>query len=103
MTMVSVATENPISRSVFVPFHWPADNFQNYMKKNRIQSFDYYGPPPSCVGRREEKISAIDMGDYFRIPSEESDLNYAKYFNSGNRATEITKIYFKQYAPVNLR
>jgi UDP-N-acetylglucosamine 4,6-dehydratase/5-epimerase len=42
---------------------------------------------------REEKMSAIDMGDYFRIPSEESDLNYAKYFNSGNRAIETTEEY----------
>ncbi len=27
----------------------------------------------------------MDMGDYFCIPADESDLNYAKYFSDGNR------------------
>ncbi|PPK82076.1 UDP-glucose 4-epimerase [Lacrimispora xylanisolvens] len=34
---------------------------------------------------REEMASAMDMGDYFCIPADESDLNYAKYFSDGNR------------------
>lgn len=34
---------------------------------------------------REEMASARDMGDYFCIPADESDLNYAKYFSDGNR------------------
>lgn len=42
---------------------------------------------------REERMAAIDMGDYFRIPSEKSDLNYAKYFVSGNRALEKVEEY----------
>lgn len=42
---------------------------------------------------REEKMAAIDMGDYFRIPTEKSDLNYAKYFNSGNRDIETVEEY----------
>lgn len=33
----------------------------------------------------EEMASAMDMEDYFCIPSDESDLNYAKYFSDGNR------------------
>ncbi|MBE5993898.1 MAG: NAD-dependent epimerase/dehydratase family protein [Paenibacillaceae bacterium] len=33
----------------------------------------------------EEMASAMDMGDYFCIPADESDLNYAKYFSDGNR------------------
>lgn len=42
---------------------------------------------------REERMAAIDMGDYFRIPSEKSDLNYAKYFVSSNRALEKVEEY----------
>ncbi len=34
---------------------------------------------------REERASAIDSGDFFRVPADTGDLNYAKYFSSGNR------------------
>ena len=42
---------------------------------------------------REEKMAAIDMGDYYRIPKEKGDLNYAKYFVSGNRGFETVEDY----------
>lgn len=29
-------------------------------------------------------IKAIDLGDYFRIPADNRDLNYDKYISSGN-------------------
>lgn len=32
---------------------------------------------------REEKVSAQDLGDYYRIPPDTRDLNYAKYFVEG--------------------
>lgn len=32
---------------------------------------------------REEMIKAIDMGDFYRIPADNRDLNYAKYFSEG--------------------
>tara|TARA_R100000697_G_C5383140_1_gene180593 strand:- start:217 stop:633 length:417 start_codon:yes stop_codon:yes gene_type:complete len=32
---------------------------------------------------REEMAHAVDMGDYFRIPADNRDLNYAKYFSEG--------------------
>ena len=32
---------------------------------------------------REEMIKAEDMGDFFRIPSDNRDLNYAQYFSEG--------------------
>ncbi len=37
----------------------------------------------------EECVNAIDMGDFFRVPSDTRDLNYDKYFVEGNekRAT----------------
>jgi UDP-glucose 4-epimerase len=35
---------------------------------------------------REERAAVQDMTDYFRVPAEESGLNYAKYFSDGNRS-----------------
>ena len=32
----------------------------------------------------EEMIKAIDLGNYFRIPADNRDLNYEKYISSGN-------------------
>ncbi|WP_292948133.1 polysaccharide biosynthesis protein [Olleya sp. UBA1516] len=32
---------------------------------------------------REEKVKAEDMGDYYRIPADNRDLNYANYFSEG--------------------
>ena len=37
---------------------------------------------------REEMVSAIDMGEYYRIPSDTRDLNYNKYFVDGEVITE---------------
>lgn len=39
---------------------------------------------------REEMAKAIDMGNYFRIPSDTRDLNYNKYFIEGEE--EVSKI-----------
>jgi UDP-N-acetylglucosamine 4,6-dehydratase/5-epimerase len=39
---------------------------------------------------REEMVKATDMGDYFRIPADNRDLNYALYFSEGE--TDISKI-----------
>jgi len=33
---------------------------------------------------REEKLSAEDMGDYYRIPADNRDLNYSNFFSKGN-------------------
>jgi UDP-N-acetylglucosamine 4,6-dehydratase len=32
---------------------------------------------------REEMVHAHDLGDYYRIPADNRDLNYAKYFSEG--------------------
>jgi len=32
----------------------------------------------------EECVNAIDMGDFYRVPSDSRDLNYDKYFVTGN-------------------
>ncbi len=33
---------------------------------------------------KEEIVKAEDMGDYFRVPADNRDLNYNKYFSEGN-------------------
>ncbi len=39
---------------------------------------------------REEMARAIDMGGYYRIPADNRDLNYAKYFSEGE--TDISQL-----------
>ena len=39
---------------------------------------------------REEKLKAEDMGEYFRIPADNRDLNYANYYSEGEQ--DISKI-----------
>lgn len=39
---------------------------------------------------REEKIKAEDMGDYYRIPADNRDLNYANFYSKGEE--DISKI-----------
>ena len=39
---------------------------------------------------REEMMKAEDMGDFYRIPADNRDLNYAKYFSEGEE--DVSKI-----------
>ncbi len=39
---------------------------------------------------REEKAKSEDMGDYYRIPADNRDLNYEKYFSDGDK--KVAKI-----------
>lgn len=39
---------------------------------------------------REEMLCASDMGEYYRVPADNRDLNYEKYFNQGD--LKISKI-----------
>ena len=39
---------------------------------------------------REEMIKAEDMGDFYRVPADNRDLNYAKYFSEGEE--DVSKI-----------
>ncbi len=39
---------------------------------------------------REEMAHAQDMGDYYRLPADNRDLNYAKYFSEGEK--EISQL-----------
>ena len=48
---------------------------------------------------REEMARAVDLGDYFKIPADSRDLNYAKYFVHGQE--NISK--FDDYTSHNTR
>lgn len=39
---------------------------------------------------REEMLKAIDMGEFYRVPADNRDLNYAQYFSEGEE--DISKI-----------
>jgi UDP-N-acetylglucosamine 4,6-dehydratase len=34
---------------------------------------------------REEMAKAFDMGNYYRVPADNRDLNYASYFSEGQQ------------------
>jgi len=42
---------------------------------------------------REEMMNAEDMGEFYRIPADNRDLNYAKYFSEGNKISENIEDY----------
>jgi len=42
---------------------------------------------------REEMMKAEDMGDFFRIPADNRDLNYDKYFIEGTQTIDIIEDY----------
>lgn len=42
---------------------------------------------------REEMMNAEDMGDFYRIPADNRDLNYAKYFSEGNQIEKTIEDY----------
>jgi len=42
---------------------------------------------------REERVNAIDQGDYFRVPLDARTLDYALYFDKGDRQAAKTEDY----------
>ena len=38
---------------------------------------------------KEERIAAKDLGNYFKIPADNRDLNYEKYFSTGKKDSNI--------------
>ena len=42
---------------------------------------------------REEMIKAEDMGDFYRIPADNRDLNYARYFSEGEQNIGLIEDY----------
>ena len=48
---------------------------------------------------REEMVKAVDLGDYYRIPADNRDLNYGKYFYQG--AKDVAEV--EEYHSHNTR
>jgi len=42
---------------------------------------------------REEMVKAEDMGDFYRIPADNRDLNYAQYFSEGEKDVSVIEDY----------
>lgn len=42
---------------------------------------------------REEMAKAIDMGDYYRVPADNRDLNYESYFSEGEEKVSVIEDY----------
>jgi UDP-glucose 4-epimerase len=42
---------------------------------------------------REEMTKAVDLGNYFRIPADNRDLNYGKFFTEGESSVTLTEEY----------
>lgn len=42
---------------------------------------------------KEEKLKAIDLGNYYRVPSDNRDLNYANYVSTGEGSTNDIEDY----------
>ena len=67
---------------------------------NAIKELKNSDLPIKCIGTRhgeklyevlvtkEEMVNAIDMGNYYRIPADNRNLNYQKYENIGNEDLE---------------
>ena len=49
---------------------------------------------------REEKLVSEDLGDYYRIPADNRDLNYDKYFSKGMASSEVDE--FNSYNTTRL-
>lgn len=49
--------------------------------------------PHETLVNREEMIKAVDMGHFYRIPADNRDLNYDKYFVSGSETITTNEEY----------
>ena len=47
----------------------------------------------------EEMVKAEDLGDFFRIPADNRDLNYEKYFSKGEANIEKVEPFTSHNAP----
>lgn len=47
----------------------------------------------------EEMAKAVDMGDFYRIPADNRDLNYDKYFSKGEHRVEEVEPFTSHNAP----
>lgn len=70
-----------------------------------VKELKHSDVPINCIGTRhgeklyevlvtkEEMVNAVDMGEYYRIPADNRNLNYQKYTNEGNADVEHIEDY----------
>lgn len=70
-----------------------------------VKELKHSNVPINCIGTRhgeklyevlvtkEEMVNAEDMGNYYRIPADNRNLNYQKYVNEGNANMETIEDY----------
>ncbi len=70
-----------------------------------LMELNKYNIPPVYIGERhgeklyevlvtrEEMVKAIDIGNYFKIPSDNRNLNYDKYIEKGSKDLVVTESY----------
>lgn len=70
-----------------------------------VKELKHSDVPINCIGTRhgeklyevlvtkEEMVNAIDMGEYYRVPADNRNLNYQKYTNEGNANLEHVEEY----------
>ena len=100
--LVIYAFENGEQGDLFVQ-KAPAATIDTLAKA--IKELKHSDNPINCIGTRhgeklyevlvtkEEMINAIDLGDYYRIPADNRNLNYQKYVNEGNADLENIEEY----------
>lgn len=66
-----------------------------YKAKNEIQVIGTRHGEKLCESlvSREEMAKAEDLGDYYRIPADNRDLNYGKFFSEGDRRISVVEEY----------
>ena len=50
---------------------------------------------------KEERLISEDLGSYFRIPADNRDLNYEKYFSQGMSSSQLEE--FNSHNTVRLK
>ena len=70
-----------------------------------VKELKHSDVPINCIGTRhgeklyevlvtkEEMVNAVDIGDYYRIPADNRNLNYQKYIDQGNADLEKVEDY----------
>ena len=67
------------------------DKFEMVVLEQKEVTYSYFADPMYvCMDEEfnQYEVEAENMGDYFRIPADNRDLNYAQYFSEGNE--EVT-------------
>jgi len=63
---------------------WPATNAGSAKDNIKIIGIRHGEKMYETLLTKEECAKAIDMGDFYRVPADNRDLNYDKYFTEGN-------------------